>query len=1005
MVQKYYFFLLVGSLILSCSQNPQQLSLAEYEPLSDEEKRSAAHALDGIEVMDPELELTLFASEPLLTNPTNMDIDAKGRVWVCEGYNYRNILNPRNPYNPKGDRILILEDTDEDGKADKTTVFYQGEDVNTALGIAVLGNKVIVSSSPNVFLFTDENEDGVADKKDTLFTGLRGHQDDHGIHAFSFGPDGKLYFNFGNTCDGLNDKWGNPVKDDLGRKIDAGGNPYRQGMVFRCDVDGSNVEILGHNFRNIYEVTVDAFGRLWQSDNDDDGNKATRINFILEHGNYGYKDELTGADWRARRTNMESTIPEQHWHLNDPGVVPNLLITGAGSPSGMLVYEGDLLPNKYHNLIIHCDPGPGVIRAYPVEKSGAGFTAGILKILDGAQRDKWFRPSDLTVAPDGSLFVCDWYDPGVGGHAMGDSLRGRIYRVAPKGSRYTKSAFNFNTVQGSMEGLKNPNLAVRYLAWTALHQAGAESEGLLKEMWQSGNARHRARALWLLGKIPGKQETYIQEALTDADEDIRVAGLRLLRQTNLAKEALLRQAAADSSAHVRREVALSLYHDTSAYAKEIWNQLAQSYDGKDRWYLEALGIAADNQWDDFMTHWLSTAGDAWRTEKPAQDIIWRSRSAVTAPMLASLATGTPAGEREKYFRSFDFLPGSARTAGLLGVLNQEPVSDDLALLILKHLDPVSVTSSPVVQSLLPKVLEHTPKLTDYFDLVHKYGLKTQNKRLLELAMAFPDSSAGREAVRLLVDNHGAADFAALLKAKDMEKTLRAIKIFGTTDHPAVVAQMQKVVLDTKADPGLREAALHTMNRGNGEQAIWNLIEVGKLPADFIEIVKPKLLRTWNREIRKAAIEKFGLPEVPAGDMAESMQLKGNPVAGKSHFESYCQMCHKINFVGNDFGPDLSQIGAKLSKEAMFTSIMDPDAGINFGYEGYDFQLKNGKAQGIIASETADELLLKVPGVAEPMKINPAEIVSKEKLKKSTMTKYPLKPQELADIVAYLMERK
>jgi hypothetical protein len=117
-------------------------------------------------------------------------------------------------------------------------------------------------------------------------------------------------------------------------------------MVFRCELDGSKVELLAWNFRNNWEVAVDSFGRIWQSDNDDDGNKGVRINFVMEFGNYGYKDEMTGAGWQTPRLGMESDIPLRHWHQNDPGVVPNLLQTGAGSPTGMQVYEGDLLPSR-----------------------------------------------------------------------------------------------------------------------------------------------------------------------------------------------------------------------------------------------------------------------------------------------------------------------------------------------------------------------------------------------------------------------------------------------------------------------------------------------------------------------------------------------------------------------------------------------------------------------------------------------------------------------------------
>jgi putative membrane-bound dehydrogenase-like protein len=243
------------------------------------------------------------------------------------------------------------------------------------LGIWVMGNKVVVSCSPNVFIFSDNDGDDVPDEKELLFTGLGGEQHDHAVHAMIFGPDGKLYFNYGNEGGQLKDKNGNIVIDNAGRKVIADGKPYHQGMIFRMNPDGSELEVMGHNFRNNFEVAVDSYGTMWQSDNDDDGNRAVRINYVIPYGNYGYRDEITGAGWRARRTNLEEEIPLQHWHLNDPGVVPNLLQTGAGSPTGILVYEGRLLPERFWDQKIHADAGPNVVRSYPVTKEGAGYKA------------------------------------------------------------------------------------------------------------------------------------------------------------------------------------------------------------------------------------------------------------------------------------------------------------------------------------------------------------------------------------------------------------------------------------------------------------------------------------------------------------------------------------------------------------------------------------------------------------------------------------------------------
>ena len=193
-----------------------------------------------------------FAVEPLLANPSDIDVDARGRVWVCEVLNYRGKKETR----PEGDRILVLEDADGDGRADRQTVFHQGRDVDSALGICVVGEgrgrKVIVSCAPDVFVFHDDDGDLKADRRETLFTKTGQPQHDHSVHAFVVGPDGRWYFNFGNTGHAVHDRDGAAITDRLGNVVNDGGKPYRQGMVFRCLPDGSDFEVLGHNLFMCY---------------------------------------------------------------------------------------------------------------------------------------------------------------------------------------------------------------------------------------------------------------------------------------------------------------------------------------------------------------------------------------------------------------------------------------------------------------------------------------------------------------------------------------------------------------------------------------------------------------------------------------------------------------------------------------------------------------------------------------------------------------------------------
>ena len=139
------------------------------DSLTEEQKHLPENALKGLSIADG-LEVHAFATEPMLKNPTNIDVDERGRVWVSEAYNYRPAING-NPTNALGDRIMILEDNDGDGKADTAKVFYQGPEINAPLGICVLGNKVIVSQSPYVWVFYDDNGDDKADRKEIIVSG------------------------------------------------------------------------------------------------------------------------------------------------------------------------------------------------------------------------------------------------------------------------------------------------------------------------------------------------------------------------------------------------------------------------------------------------------------------------------------------------------------------------------------------------------------------------------------------------------------------------------------------------------------------------------------------------------------------------------------------------------------------------------------------------------------------------------------------------------------------
>ena len=351
--------------------------------------------------------------------------------------------------------------------------------------------------------------------------------------------------------------------------------------------------------------------------------------------------------------------------------MPNLLQTGAGSPTGIMVYEGTLLPEVFQGQVIHCDAGPSVVRAYPVTKSGAGYDAEVVDILNGASRDKWFRPSDVVAAPDGSLIVADWYDPGVGGHNMRDLERGRLFLVAPDGHQYQSPKVDVSKIDGAIVALKSPNQATRYLAWHALRKLGKKAEPALQKLWADSNPRHRARALWILGKIAGRESHYVNLAVKDENSDIRIVGLRLARQSaEVETIAVVSKLVDDPSPQVRRECAIALRHEKTSRAAKLWAELAIRHDGKDRWYLEALGLSSDLNADACFDAWLAKVGGKWNTPV-GRDIVWRIRAKSAPSYLVKILKDEklPSESHPRYVRALDFHSGPEKDKALESLLD------------------------------------------------------------------------------------------------------------------------------------------------------------------------------------------------------------------------------------------------------------------------------------------------------------------------------------------------
>ncbi|AKD58045.1 PVC-type heme-binding CxxCH protein [Spirosoma radiotolerans] len=986
-----------------------------YEP--SQQKSIVVGADSNTLYLPNDLEATLWAEAPMFYNPTNMDIDAKGRVWITEAVNYRKFNNKadRRLDHPEGERIVILEDTNGDGKADDSKVFVTDPELVSPLGIAVIGNKVIVSCAPNLVVYTDENGDDKPDKKEIMLTGFGGLDHDHALHAVVAGPDGKYYFNTGNAGPHVvtdKDGWtlrsgslyvgGTPYnKLNHGNQVSDDGRVWTGGMALRIDPDGSNLKVMAHNFRNNYETALDSYGNMWQNDNDDQV-VACRTSFLMEGANAGYFSSDGTRYWQGDQRPGQP-IPVAHWHQEDPGVMPAGDISGAGSPTGMVMYEGDELGPQYRGMLLSAEAGRNVIFSYKPEPVGAGFRLPRTDFIstfpevdtnykwDAATNDprKWFRPSDVAVGTDGAIYIADWYDPVVGGHQMQDSKGyGRIYRITPKGKNLKTPKIDLRTTQGQIAALLNPAVNVRMLGFEALAEQGEKVVEPVMALLSSPNPYHRSRAIFLLAQLGAEGQFEVERLLKAVDAPVRITALRALRSitpensksipaltaSQRALLPLMGNLSVDRSAAVRREVAIALRDVPFDECKYMLINLVKGYDGQDRWYLNALGEAADGKEEALFFELRQTMPeDPTKWDQKTADIVWELHPPSAVPMLK------------------------------------------------KRADSPSLTPEARKQAIVT--------------------LGFIKSKAAALAMVDLSQSADKD----VADQ--ATYWMGFRRGNDWAKLLNWEEIMPTqvsASEQKMLANRQILLDEYKTDAEKRKIALEMARDPEGGQILVGLAADKKLSNKLIKAVTPTILKNPDQNVRTMAKEYFAIKqEAPAvvettsvsakpvqptavestpakpADVTTSVATSSDPLiaqiamlpgdekSGRAVFRTNCATCHRHGQQGNDVGPELTTIHQKFDKNSLLDAIVHPSAGIAFGYEPWLITTKKGQTfYGFLVSDGEQSVVVK--GIkGQKHAIPTADIFSRRQYKSSLMpdpVAMGLSNQQLADLTAFLLKQ-
>jgi len=543
------------------------------------------------------MKVQLFAAEPLLANAVAFCFDEQGRVYVAETDRTKNGVSdnrfekywlhddlaaqavedrlayyqkwaakgkhPMNWYTDHADQVRQVVDTDGDGKADKSTVFagpFNQPLDGLGAGVIARDGKIYYTNIPHLWLLEDRNDDGKSEKPRSLSYGygVRTSFYGHDLHGLAWGPDGRLYFSVGDR--------GYSIKTKEGQLLQDPG----AGAVFRCEPDGSNLEVVHRGLRNPQELAFDQYGNLFVGDNNSDAGDKARLVYIVEGGSMGWNMsfQYMGGDYTRGPWHEEKI-----WYPQDKGHQPAWCLAPVewvnSGPSGFVYYPGVGLPARYDNHFFLCDfrggAGNSGIQSFAVEADGAGFN-----MVDHHMFWKKILGTDVDFGYDGKMYVSDWVN---GWAATG---KGRIYSLHdPKHvndpaiaqmKKVFAQGFAKQNSQQLGKLLEHADMRVRQRAQFALVAKG-DYQTLMNAALKATDQRARLHGIWGVEqviragtlKISRNPIVLLRPLLKDKDAEVRAQAAKMLgdgRDKGAVSELI--KALSDENARVRFFAAMSL---------------------------------------------------------------------------------------------------------------------------------------------------------------------------------------------------------------------------------------------------------------------------------------------------------------------------------------------------------------------------------------------------------------------------------------------------------------
>ena len=894
------------------------------------------------------LEVTLWAENPLLKKPIQMNFDPQGRLWVASSEVYPQI----EPGQAATDKIIVLEDTTGAGRADKATVFAEGLLIPT--GVEPGDGGCYVAQSTELLHFTDTDGDGKADVKRTVLSGFGTEDAHHNLHTLRWGFDGRLYMN-------------QSIYTRTDTETPHGVVRLKGGGVFRFDPRDQQLEILFKGWVNAWGHQFDDFGQSFVTDG---------------AGDLGINYGLPGASY--------FTAPNARHILGSvsPGGYPKLC--------GLEIIRSQQFPADWQGDLITCDFRAHRIVCFKISEQGAGYVTKEMPDVLLSTADT-FRPIDLKLGPDGALYVADWSNPIIQHGEVDfrdprrDKEHGRIWRITAKGRPLLAKT--------DLTKLKNPELLDKLISPNSYDQEKARrvlverGAGKVKNDLAAWTTKHldesaRLQALWMnealnAGPMDAATRTLATELLDAKDGRIRAAAMRALAngiETVPNAAELLARFVADEHPRVRLESVRALARIKSARAAEL--ALTVLDKPMDTFLDYALWLTIN----DLAEPWIAAVkSGAWKPAGRELQFEFALKSiepSLSSEVLGQLLwnKGVPRDGSGPLIEIIGAAGGGTELRQLFDPLLHGEFTEPVALRVFTALSDAARLRSvkpdgdlTAFGSLLTS--DHQKLRVAALQLAGVWKLAAFSPQLVQAAggaKSSPDErAAALSALRSIGGDDTLKQLQKIVSETQLPEARRAAVItLASLDFaaalPEITATLKATTKKTDATEFWRELLAI---KDAGAKLVNQLPTLGLSPE--AALVGARVAREGNRSpglvqglVRIAGLTLSDKQLSPAEllALAQEAVAKGDAARGERVYrraELACVVCHAIGGAGGKVGPDMTSIGASAQADYLVESLLYPNAKIKEGFHSANISTKDDQEfSGIVVKETDSEVILR-----------------------------------------------